>query len=143
MSGFLESLKEKFDLVPERFELAEAGFRVSIDQSTVGDVAGELRGDGFQYLTMITASCLPDGGYRMVYVFDNWITKEKIWVYAKVPSNLHVPSLTPIWPAADWLEREVFDMFGIEFDGHPNLERILSPEGFDKFPLRKEFTDVD
>ena len=143
MSGFLASLKEKFNLEPERFELAETGFRISIDPANICDVAAELHRNGFSYLTMITATCIPDGGYKMVYIFDNWGTKEKMWVFSSVPSNLHVPSLTPVLPGADWLEREVFDMFGIVFDGHPNLVRILSPEGFDKFPLRKDFTDVD
>ncbi|NTU60911.1 MAG: NADH-quinone oxidoreductase subunit C [Caldiserica bacterium] len=142
MSGFLASLKEKYNLVAERFELAETGFRITIDPSTISDVATELQKSGFKYLTMLTATCTPDG-FKMVYIFDNWGTKEKMWVYANVPSNLHVPSLTLTWPGADWLEREVFDMFGIEFDGHPNLVRIITPEGFTKFPLRKDFTDVD
>lgn len=142
MSGFLSSLQEKHGITPERFELAETGFRMTIDPSIICDVAMDLKKNGFQFLTMLTASCTQDG-YKIVYVFDNWMTKEKIWVYATVPANLHVPSLTPFWSGADWLEREVFDMFGIEFDGHHNLERILSPDGYTKFPLRKDFTDVD
>lgn len=141
MNGFLTSLKEKHGLVPERFEIAETGFRLTVDHSIISDVAMDLRKEGFHFLTMLTATCTQDG-YKMVYVFDNWMIKEKIWVYSVVPPNLHVPSLTPFWPGADWLEREVFDMFGIMFDGHPNLERILSPEGYTKFPLRKDFTDV-
>ena len=51
----------------------------------------------------------------------------------------HVPSLTPIYPTADWQERETFDMFGIVFDGHPALTRILMPDDWDGFPQRKDY----
>jgi len=50
-----------------------------------------------------------------------------------------VDSLMPIWPGANWLEREIFDLFGIHFEGHTDLRRILLPEGFEGFPLRRDF----
>ena len=54
-------------------------------------------------------------------------------------SSPRVDSVSTIWKAADWLEREVFDMYGIGFDGHPDLRRILTPPGFEDFPLRKDY----
>jgi NADH:ubiquinone oxidoreductase subunit C len=50
-----------------------------------------------------------------------------------------VDSLMPVWPGANWLEREVFDLFGIHFEGHTDLRRLLLPEGFVGFPLRRDF----
>lgn len=53
--------------------------------------------------------------------------------------NPVIDSLVPVWPGANWLEREIFDLFGVSFEGHPDLRRILLPDGFEGFPLRRDF----
>ena len=58
-----------------------------------------------------------------------------VWTHPKST----MPSCVPLFPGADWLEREVFDMFGIVFEGHPDLKRLLMPDGYNGFPLRKDF----
>jgi NADH-quinone oxidoreductase subunit C len=65
---------------------------------------------------------------------------DRICVRTRVPTDdPHVPSVTPDWPTADHQEREVYDMFGVVFDGHYDLRRILMPEDYEGFPQRRDF----
>lgn len=78
--------------------------------------------------------------YGVVYGLVNTITSERLLVKTFLnPPELELPSVYPLWKSADWLEREVYDMFGITFAGHPDLRRILMPEEFVAFPLRKDY----
>ena len=66
--------------------------------------------------------------------------RDRLRLRASVSSQQPVvDSLEPVWPGANWLEREIFDLFGIHFNGHTDLRRILLPEGFEGFPLRRDF----
>ena len=78
--------------------------------------------------------------FGLVYVLLGTETNERLIVrtYRNEP-DLTVPSAVPLWESANWLEREVYDMFGIRFAGHPDLRRILLPEAFAAFPLRKDY----
>ena len=78
--------------------------------------------------------------FGVVYGLLNIKTGERVWVktYLNEP-DLTIPSAFPLWKGADWLEREVYDMYGIIFDGHPDLRRILMPEAFTSYPLRKDY----
>ena len=67
---------------------------------------------------------------------------QRIRVKARVRDGFRPPSLTPVFPGANWLEREVFDLFGIEFAGHPHLTRILLPDGWSGHPLRKDYSII-
>jgi NADH-quinone oxidoreductase subunit C len=78
--------------------------------------------------------------FRVFYALANTSTAERIYVRTHLDEpDLTLPSAYPLWRGADWMEREVFDMFGIRFAGHPNLKRILMPEEFTAFPLRKDY----
>jgi NADH-quinone oxidoreductase subunit C len=100
---------------------------------------------GFDMLAELTAVdylYYPDAKDRfgVVYVLLNTGTGERVVVktYLNEP-DLTIPSAFPLWKGADWMEREVYDMYGIVFAGHPDLRRILMPEEFVAFPLRKDY----
>jgi NADH-quinone oxidoreductase subunit C len=100
---------------------------------------------GFDMLVDLTAAdylYYPDAKDRfaVIYALLNLATGERLVVktYLNEP-DLTIPSAFPLWKGADWMEREVFDMYGIIFDGHPNLRRILLPDEFTAFPLRKDY----
>jgi len=78
--------------------------------------------------------------YGLVYLLASTVTNQRLTVrlFADDPDPA-VPSVTPIWRAADWLEREVWDLFGVRFDGHPDLRRLVMPEAFTAHPLRKDY----
>ena len=78
--------------------------------------------------------------YAVIYNLLSVTKGHRLWVkcYANDPAP-EVPSVTGIWKAADWMEREVWDLFGVKFTGHPDLRRILTWEGFGAHPLRKDY----
>ena len=84
----------------------------------------------------------PPAKARFAVVYHFYSTDHKHRLRLVVPveeSEAELDSLTPLWSAADWLEREVWDMYGIRFSGHPNLKRILMYEEFEGYPLRKDY----
>jgi NADH-quinone oxidoreductase subunit C len=100
---------------------------------------------GFDLLVDVTAVDYlhyPDARDRfgVVYALCNTTTGERTYVktYLNEP-DLTIPSAYSLWKGADWMEREVYDMYGIEFSGHPDLRRILMPEEFTAYPMRKDY----
>ena len=82
----------------------------------------------------------PDDRFEVIYNLYSLSRKSRLRLKVRVDeSDLHVPSVTGIWAGANWMERETYDMYGIEFDGHPDPRRIYMPEEFEHFPLRKDF----
>lgn len=80
-----------------------------------------------------------DKRFELIYQLYSTRTHQWLRVKTEVGENESVPTMTGIWKAADWPERECHEMFGIEFDGHPDLLRLLTIEEFDGFPLRKDY----
>lgn len=77
--------------------------------------------------------------FDVVYHLLSMYRNQRIRVKVQVDENTPVPSAMQVWPAANWFEREAFDMYGIQFSDHPDLRRILTDYGFTGYPLRKEF----
>lgn len=108
------------------------------DSDNYFSVIEELKeGLGFDLLVDLTA--VEEDFLRMVVHLYNLRDKVRIRVTSRVRGDLSMPSLVPLWKGALWLEREVYDLFGIRFEGHPNLKRILLWEGFPGHPLRKDY----
>ncbi|ADG07517.1 NADH-quinone oxidoreductase subunit C [Kyrpidia tusciae] len=120
----------KLDVVPERWL----------------PVAQYLRNTpawSFDYLNDLHAVDL-GGEFRVNYFLESFTHGHMLAVSVTVPrDNPRVPSVTEIWPTADWHEREAYDLFGILFVGHPNLKRILLPEDWEGHPLRKDYAPKD
>ena len=108
------------------------------------EIARWLRDDpeaSFDYLVDVTAVHWPDdpGPIELVYHLYSYSRNDRLRLKARIEEGASAPTLSGVWKAADWNERETYDMFGIEFEGHPDLRRILMPDDYTDFPLRKEF----
>jgi NADH-quinone oxidoreductase subunit C len=143
-SQTLDALKARFGELPTSEFRGDT--RVVVGKGRLAEMMSFLKESaGFDLLVDVT--CVDYLNYRgatdrfgLAYLLANTITNERITVrcYVNEP-DLSVPSLVPLFSGANWLEREVFDMFGIVFDGHGDLRRILMPEEFAAFPLRKDY----
>lgn len=101
-----------------------------------------LKDEGkFDFLADLCGADYPgrEERFEVVYHLMNMATGERFRLKTRVAEGQSVPSATPLWQAANWLEREAYDMYGIHFLGHPNLIRILMFDGFEGHPLRKDF----
>ncbi len=113
-----------------------------VDRSIVYEILLRMRDDElFDYCVDITAVHYPkrEAQFDIVYILYSFHKNERVRVKTQIKDSETLRSAVAIWPTADWLEREVFDMFGIGFDGHPDLKRILLPDGWKGYPLRKDY----
>src|SRR3954469_21688979 len=114
-----------------------------IDASRIVDICQFLKQDQkFNRLSAVTAlDWLPiEPRFEVVYFLHSLEKNERVRLKCKLGGeNPEIDSVTGIWRSANWYEREVFDLFGIQFRNHPNLTRIMMPEGWDGYPLRKDY----
>ena len=135
-------LKRPNDVVATRIAFGELTVEATLNG--IADFIDFLRTDSacrFSSLVDITAVDHPEREKRfdVVYHFLSMYQNHRIRVKVQVGEEEMVPSLVEVHPSANWFEREVFDMFGILFSGHPDLRRILTDYGFRGYPLRKDF----
>jgi len=98
-------------------------------------------GGAYTLLTDETAVDYPkrEKRFDIIYLLYSFERNDRLRLRLQVAEGEKVPSVTGIWPTANWLEREIFDMFGVEYEGHPDLKRLLLPEGWVGHPLRKDY----
>jgi NADH-quinone oxidoreductase subunit C len=144
MPDVQQLLGEKFGDAVKRTAFRD-NVRYVVPVGRLIEVMTTLKGAGFDYLADVAGIDYlnyPDATdrYGVVYALANTETAERVYVKVLVNDpDPAVPSVYPLWKGADWMEREVFDMYGVRFDGHPDLRRILMPEGFASYPLRKDY----
>ncbi len=132
-------VQKKFRLMVE--PLPDTDCEYKVDLMTLVPLCQELKAGGYAFLSDITAvDYLEQGYFRLLYQVCNYQNGDTITLKVDVSRDEPlVESVCPVWAAANWLEREVYDMFGIVFKNHPRLERILLWEGFEGWPLRKDY----
>lgn len=122
---------------------------IKVDPQFLLPICTALYAYGFNYLQCQGGYDVGPGEplvsfYHLTKVSDNATTPEEVRIKVFVPrDNPVVPSVYWIWKAADWQERETYDMYGIVYEGHPNLKRILMPEDWIGWPLRKDYISPD
>ena len=123
-----------------RFDRGE--LTLTVVPEGIRQAATAVQAAGFNFLEDVTAEdWLPsEPRFQVTYHILSHSLKDRVRLRAFVSSaDPSIDSITPIWPSANFYEREVFDLFGVRFHGHPNLRRIMMPEEFDHHPLRKDF----
>lgn len=146
-----EALKELAELIGARQDDAVLASDITLDELSVNVTLNGLvefveflksdRNCRFSTLIDITAVDYPTRSQRfdVVYHFLSMYQNHRIRVRVAIREDEIVPSITGVHPSANWFEREVFDMYGVMFSGHPDLRRILTDYGFRGYPLRKDF----
>lgn len=146
-----DALRELADLITLKqgdavigTEIAHGELTVEITLASIPAFMEFLKTDTacrFSTLVDITAVDYPsrDKRFDMVWHFLSMYQNHRIRVKTQIREDDMVPSITGVYPAANWFEREVFDMYGVLFSGHPDLRRILTDYGFRGYPLRKDF----
>jgi NADH-quinone oxidoreductase subunit C len=127
-------------LVDARFDRQE--LTLTVAPEGIRHAVSAVQAAGYNFLEDVTAvDWLPaEPRFQITYHIVSHTRKERVRLRAFVESiDASIDSITPVWPSADFYEREVFDLFGVRFHGHPNMRRIMMPDDFAGHPLRKDY----
>jgi NADH-quinone oxidoreductase subunit C len=115
---------------------------LTVARESIVAASEALRGAGYNFFEDVTAvDWYPsEPRFQISYSFLSLATKRRVRIVVRLAGDdAVIDSVTPNWPAANFYEREVFDLFGVRFSGHPNLRRIMMPEDWEGYPLRKDY----
>jgi NADH-quinone oxidoreductase subunit C len=127
--------------IPEFLSYLGQNFMIVLPEAAVSVLEHLRDQEQFDYLVDITVVDYPkrDDRFDLIYILYSYARNERIRVKTRIPDGRKPQTATGVYPAANWLEREVFDMFGIEFADHPDMRRILLPDDWRGHPLRKDY----
>ncbi len=140
----LADLEQKFK---ERIKEVSSQFGdecLLIERDALVDVVRFLNETPYSFTMLLDLTCVDRGAlkprFEMVYHLFSLPNNQRLRIKARLEEkDLRINSLTAFWKNANWLEREVFDLFGVEFRGHPDMRRIFMYDGFEGYPLRKDY----
>lgn len=141
----IQKLKSNFESSIETIADLNGTLTICVKKEKLIDICNFLKDDSdlnFDMCKDVVGVDYNRPEYRFEVVYNLYSLKNNFRLLLKTKieeTDLHVPSVVGIWPGANWPEREVYDFYGIIFDGHPDLRRIYMPEDFEYYPLRKEF----
>ena len=133
--AFTESTKKNIKSINEKRRIF-----MTADREIIQDLCYFLRDKlNFEHCSAIAGVDWVDH-MQTVYFITNYFSSITIEIKVDIPNDdLHVPSVAPVWQGANWHERETYELFGIIFDGHPKLERLLTPKSYEFYPFRKSY----
>ena len=134
-SRFGSAIKEASTYLGQNYLLVERAYAVEVLQILRDE-------ERFDYCVDLTAVHYPkkELQFEIIWILYSFSRNQRMRVKTQLQEGEAAPSVVALWPAANWLERECYDMFGIAFEGHPDLRRILLPDGWKGFPLRKDYS---
>jgi NADH-quinone oxidoreductase subunit C len=144
LPGFIAALQDALPGVVEHLSFWVGDWTAIVDSRRLPEVGawlGDAPGASFDFCSDVTATDWPPRAKRfdVIYCLYSVRLKHRVRLKVRAAEGEAVPTVTGVWPSANWLEREVFDLFGIRFEGHPDLRRILMPEDWQGHPQRKDY----
>lgn len=143
----LQALTDQFGDAVTGHEKSADQLSIFVERAIVFELARFMKEEDATGFEMLTDICgvdwigQPERRFEIVYNFYSIKKNLRILIRTGIPDSDQpsIRSIEPVYPGADWMEREVYDMLGIEFEGHPDLRRIVTPDGFEGWPHRKDF----
>ena len=136
MSAFVEIAQSRFAATP--VATRDGITSLAVERATWLALVEGAKAHGFLRLIDLTAVDEPACADRLEVLLTLYSPAERRWLRLRTRTAETLPSITPVFEAANWYEREVFDLFGVRFEGHPDLVRILLPDDFPGHPLRRD-----
>ncbi len=145
-----EKITQKFGSNALNFETQKGVFSFEVDSNSMHEVIQFLKEDqdlNFHFLTDLCGIHFPDNDenhqFAVVYHLHNWIENVRIRIKTYLTGNPEIDTITDLFLCSNWMERETWDFYGINFKGHPQLKRILNMDEMISHPMRKEFPMED